>query len=219
MHRNSVDMSNTEALIRSMTSTETKLMNDFIKSAESGTIDVMNSLLQENEGFDLTKCKGMKGYGLLHYAASRGHADILIALLQRGLPISSFNDAGETALHTACHAGSLSAVEVLLEFGIDLDARNHLGETALFYAARQSSLPITRLLLQHGADSTIKDSMDDLALDHVKDENIRRVFADVSIGCGEDHLRGMLGVEPAVASVYVKPSLSSKTRSKENVLK
>jgi hypothetical protein len=47
-------------------------------------------------------------------AASKGHADIVKALLEGGAEIDAVNDGGCDALHAACVGGHISAVDALL---------------------------------------------------------------------------------------------------------
>ena len=50
----------------------------------------------EQRGIDAVDAQGM---GLLHWAADRGHVDIVQGLVQRGVTLDAVDEAGQTALH------------------------------------------------------------------------------------------------------------------------
>lgn len=58
------------------------------------------------------------GLGAIHWAADRGHANILEILLKNGANVNLIdNDSGQTALHYAISCGHLECIKVLINFG------------------------------------------------------------------------------------------------------
>lgn len=58
------------------------------------------------------------GLGAIHWAADRGHANILDILLKYGADVNLIdNESGQTALHYAISCGHLECIKILLNFG------------------------------------------------------------------------------------------------------
>jgi hypothetical protein len=75
--------------------------------------------------------KDAKGRRPLHYAATNGHIDCAMTLLDVGTPeIDAQDDRGQTALHKAAAAGYSELVEELLERGADPLLTDTKGRTA-----------------------------------------------------------------------------------------
>ena len=79
------------------------------------------------------------GWGLtaLHYAARKGHADIVEYLIRAGADVSARDDVGFTPLHEAAENGMIGAARVLLTAGADKKA----GLPSDYEKYRQGSTP------------------------------------------------------------------------------
>ncbi|XP_010937466.1 E3 ubiquitin-protein ligase XBAT33 isoform X3 [Elaeis guineensis] len=53
----------------------------------------------------------------LHFAAAKGHNEIVMLLLEKGAEVNSRNYCGQTALMQACRHGHWEVVQTLLLFG------------------------------------------------------------------------------------------------------
>ncbi|ALD61955.1 ankyrin repeat protein [Mollivirus sibericum] len=68
-------------------------------------------------GADVSATLAGKGTTPLHFAARKGEARVVSALLNAGTQINSADDHGFTALHIAASKGRINVVEVLLDAG------------------------------------------------------------------------------------------------------
>ncbi|KAK7314994.1 hypothetical protein VNO77_33526 [Canavalia gladiata] len=72
----------------------------------------------------------------LHFAASKGHNEIVTLLLENGADVNSRNYCGQTALMQACRYGYWEVVQTLLLFRCNVAKADYLsGRTALHFAA------------------------------------------------------------------------------------
>eukprot|EP00602_Paraphysomonas_sp_CaronLab_P001350 CAMPEP_0185024336 /NCGR_PEP_ID=MMETSP1103-20130426/7365_1 /TAXON_ID=36769 /ORGANISM="Paraphysomonas bandaiensis, Strain Caron Lab Isolate" /LENGTH=278 /DNA_ID=CAMNT_0027557271 /DNA_START=45 /DNA_END=881 /DNA_ORIENTATION=+ len=67
----------------------------------------------------------------LHYAADRGHIDILTTLVDGGADLNALDSEGQTPLMLAVMCENEEVVQVLLSNGADCTIRNSSGESAL----------------------------------------------------------------------------------------
>lgn len=88
-------------------------------------LEVAQVLIQQ--GADVNK----PGWTPLHYAASRGHRDMMRLLLDNDAYIDSESDNGTTPLMMAAFSESALAVKLLLEEGADPTLVNHANASAL----------------------------------------------------------------------------------------
>lgn len=101
----------------------------------------------------------------LHFAAAKGHLDIVTLLLEKGADVNVRNYCGQTALMHACRHGHWEVVQMLLLFRCNVTRADYLsGRTALHFAAHDGLVRCVRLLLadfvpsaplEDGASSTV----------------------------------------------------------------
>ena len=60
----------------------------------------------------------------LHYAAGKGHADVITALLTAGADLHAESNKGDTPLHKAAGSGHAEAITALLAAGADPNVAN-----------------------------------------------------------------------------------------------
>jgi len=94
---------------------------------------------------------------VLSYAAERGSARSLKALLTGGADVRLADKNGYTALHWAAQEGHTPCVSLLLEAGTLLEAKNRIGRTSLASAANAGHCQVVALLLERGADANTVD--------------------------------------------------------------
>lgn len=99
------------------------------------------------------------GIPALHWAAERGHKELVRLLLKRGVDVDTRDPMyrGWTALHLAARYHE-PIVRLLLESGADVSVRDRFDETALHRATDKINNEVTvRLLLEAGADIGAQD--------------------------------------------------------------
>jgi hypothetical protein len=74
------------------------------------------------------------GWTALHYAASKGHTDVISFLLENHAYIDAASPNGTTPLMMASRYGSTESVKLLLDQGADASLKNMQGLTALQFA-------------------------------------------------------------------------------------
>ena len=85
-----------------------------------------------------------------HWAARKGHVDILQLLLNHGASVNAVDSFGYTPLHAAARQGHVDILQLLLNHGASVNAVDNFGGTPLHYAAREGHVDILQLLLSHG---------------------------------------------------------------------
>ncbi|PON66446.1 Cdk-activating kinase assembly factor [Trema orientale] len=84
----------------------------------------------------------------LHFAAAKGHNEIVSLLLENGADVNSRNYCGQTALMQACRYGHWEVVQTLLLFRCNVVRADYLsGRTALHFAAVNGHVRCIRLVV------------------------------------------------------------------------
>ena len=97
-----------------------------------GLLPVVVKLIER--GADVNK----PGWAPLHYAATRGHIDVMNILLEKHAYIDAASPNGSTPLMMAALYGTPAAVKLLLEAGADPSLKNMQGLTAIDFAQRDN---------------------------------------------------------------------------------
>ena len=87
-------------------------------------------------------------------AARQGEADLLVHMLDAGMPVELHDEKGNSLLMLAAYHGHEDLVGELLRRGAHPDARNDRGQTPLAGVAFKGHAGIARLLLEGGAAPT-----------------------------------------------------------------
>jgi ankyrin repeat protein len=98
------------------------------------------------------------GWFPLHLAAHFGHADAVLALLNKGAKVdaTSTNAMRNMALHAAAAGRSQAAAKLLLDAGADVNARQSGGWTPLHSVAQSGDVEFARVLAEAGADVNVR---------------------------------------------------------------
>ena len=119
-------------------------------AARVGDIDAVRTLLAEGEDANAAHGDGMSA---LHWAASRGDADLVKTLTQAGATVGARTRIGDyTPLHVAAEAGQAEVVGLLLAAGADPRVRSANGVTGLHLAAGAGSVEAIHALVDYGAE-------------------------------------------------------------------
>ncbi|MEO7101457.1 MAG: ankyrin repeat domain-containing protein [Luteolibacter sp.] len=85
-------------------------------------------------------------------AARAGNAELLLSMLDAGMPVNLADEKGNSLLMLASYHGHLELTRALLEAGGAPDQRNSRDQTPLAGVAFKGGLEIARLLVKYGAD-------------------------------------------------------------------
>lgn len=91
------------------------------------------------------------GLTALHYAACKGHKDVVLMLVEAGWDLECEDEEGHVPLHMAVEGGDFETVQILVDKGVNLNARNSGGATPLFMARGWGHDDIYQLLKSKGA--------------------------------------------------------------------
>ena len=105
-----------------------------------GLLPVVVKLIQR--GADVNK----PGWAPLHYAATKGHLEVMNVLLENHAYIDAASPNGSTPLMMAAMYGTPSAVKLLLEAGADPSLKNIQGMTAIDFAQRDKRLDSAEII-------------------------------------------------------------------------
>jgi hypothetical protein len=109
-------------------------------AALNGQVDLAMQLI--GRGADVNK----PGWTPLHYAATRGHLDVLRLLLEHHAYIDAESPNGTTPLMMAAFYGTTDAVKLLLEEGADPLLKNQQHMTAIDFAHRAGRSEVAELI-------------------------------------------------------------------------
>ena len=144
---NTVNEKGTPALIVAVQSKSLKCLNVLIQSSNTQLnvtnpndesalmLAAINNLLEAAElliqkGAEVSK----KGWTPLHYAATKGHVQMMRLLMENDAYLDAESPNGTTPLMMAARYGTPAAVKLLLEEGADPRIENKLGLNALEFA-------------------------------------------------------------------------------------
>lgn len=115
-----------------LNSTEKSLI-DYIKDS-----DIKNVVkhLESSSASDLNEL--VDGLSALHWAADRGAADILEAVLSCGSDANVRDSDGQTPLHYAVSCGHIDCIKVLLKHGADVNLKDDSGDDVVSLAQDDS---------------------------------------------------------------------------------
>jgi ankyrin repeat protein len=109
-------------------------------AALNGTVDLAQNLIAK--GADVNKT----GWAPLHYAATRGHLQMISLLLDNYAYIDAASPNGTTPLMMAAFYGTPPAVKLLLDAGADPLLKNTQGLTAIDFAQKNSRADSAELI-------------------------------------------------------------------------
>ncbi|KAF9924697.1 hypothetical protein FBU30_005390 [Linnemannia zychae] len=127
----------------------TKLVDGCINGQVEQVRDIILRLPRLKDSID--NVSSATGMNPLHFAASRGHDDVVRVLIdQAGAGVDIQDREGETALLKASYAGNLPVVCFLLKRGANVHQRDKDGWTALHNASSKGFIDIAQVLLEKG---------------------------------------------------------------------
>jgi ankyrin repeat protein len=137
-------------------------IRELIHAADAGdtrkVMQILNSGVNVNATFARDDSE-LSGKTALMAASSRGHSDLVGALIKRGATVDLKHYSGQTALMFGAHGGDKSTIEALLRAGADVNATvvsPHAGEftplTITINTDHSQRFEIVRILLAAKAE-------------------------------------------------------------------
>jgi ankyrin repeat protein len=121
-----------------------------VQLAKDGHTKELSALLASKP--KLVNEKNKNGNSLLHIAAWKGHADIVLMLLMRGAEINAIDGKGYTPLLVAIEFRRVEIAKNLIERGASTTMANQAMCLPLHVAALNGCRDIIPILLERGAD-------------------------------------------------------------------
>src|ERR1043166_3257174 len=140
-----------------------------------GNLDKVKSILASRP--ELVNSTDSYGRRPLHYAAQRGHTDIVKLLIDYKADVnakvterSAAGVVNWTPLHLAAERGRVAVAELLLEKGADIEAKDVWDRTPLFLAVLEAQKEILEVLVAHKANVNVRDKRGKSALQRAKEQ-------------------------------------------------
>jgi len=125
----------------------------FYRAVKNGDLATVIELLKSDPS--LVSIRDAEASTPLHYAAWKGHAEIVTTLLDAGADIHAHNQNdhwGTTPLHAAAHGNNRAAAEVLIARGADVNAVRATGAgTPLDETKAHNATAAAKVLIAAGA--------------------------------------------------------------------
>src|SRR5262245_40674165 len=136
-------------------------------SRAAGPISIADAAMQGDragvlamikQGADVNAPQG-DGVTALHWAARRGDAELVKALVAAGANARATTQFGSySPLHLAAERGSAAIVKALVDAGAPVDAQTNTGATPLMFAAASGDVPTITTLVDKGAAVNAQES-------------------------------------------------------------
>ncbi len=139
--------------VKPSTSGSQEVDKELLDAAHDGDLEAAKKALADGGNVEIVDGRGMKP---IHWAALRGHKEIVDALLEKGADVNGRNSAEWTPLMHASLEGHLDIAKLLIEHGAEVNAKTYVSGTALMFASGKGHESIVRLLLSAGADPRIQ---------------------------------------------------------------
>jgi len=126
---------------------------------EQGCLDRLLAIMQRaSDPAKELSLPSSRGWTCMHFAAFKGHTEIVKALLQSHVTPNTVSEDHWTPLMLACHRGHVPCVDLLLaDSRVNINQRTGRG-TALHIVALKGRPQLCSLLLERGANVSLTDS-------------------------------------------------------------
>lgn len=114
----------------------------------------------------------------LHYAAAKGHQDILLLSIIYNADVNAVDNDKNTPLHLACLNGHENCVKALMysTSQTELNIGNNFGDTPLHLATKWCFLDIMKILLENGASLILENKQKQTVTSLASNYNILRLL-------------------------------------------
>ncbi|RYG25308.1 ankyrin repeat domain-containing protein [bacterium] len=122
------------------------------RATKAGNLALVRSLIEKHP--EWIHARDKESSTPLHWAAWKGHPEIIDLLVSAGADVHSHNENGHwgtTPLHAAAHGNQRAAAEALIRLGADVNLAKTGGGTPLAETKVHNATAVAKLLLAHGA--------------------------------------------------------------------
>ncbi|XP_031347589.1 acyl-CoA-binding domain-containing protein 6-like [Photinus pyralis] len=106
-----------------------KSLLDYVKDGNKNVVTNILGKVDVEDRADLLNQLDESGMGLIHWAADRGHHEIISILISNGIDVNLEDSEMQTSLHYAAACGHKECVRVLLENNADVNLADDSGFT------------------------------------------------------------------------------------------
>lgn len=129
-------------------------VDQLLAAAGCGDLNEVGLILRNYPNMDINcgdRCKS----SALHYAAEKGHIDVVSLLIKKGAIVNVRNMWEKTPLHSASNHGHLEIVKLLIDNGARIEATSNKKRfTPMHLASQYNHLSVVEYLVESGADVT-----------------------------------------------------------------
>lgn len=143
----------------------------------------------------------------LYMAASDGHGEAVILLLQAGADVNARSGQNASALYAAASNGHTPVVELLIRFGADVNAERGQNKSALYAAASNGHAEVVSLLIYHGADVNAHSEQKASAIYAAASnghEEVVKLLLDAGSEDAKQGEQNASALNPAISNVHVQ---------------
>jgi len=130
------------------------------EAAEKGDLARVKELVEKNPELVNARATGQYAYlkfTPLHFAAWKGHKDIIHYLIKKGADIHAQDSDGSTPLYWAANFGHEEIVTALIQNGAEVNSQNNFGITPLHRAAFKGNTDIVKFFIDKGSEINVKN--------------------------------------------------------------
>jgi len=150
-------------LTTALTGTESEAVG-IHKAALKGDLAIVKTFLKKDA--QLVNADDMNNKEPLHWAAEKGHLQVVEFLISKGADVNAKNVEDETPLHYSAGYGYIDVVKLLVSKGAAINEKTKQGHTPLSYAAMRNQVDIIKFLITNGADVTVNSQNSSTLLHH-----------------------------------------------------
>jgi uncharacterized protein len=126
-----------------------------IEAVLGGTIEEVKAALSDTNNIEDSE----DGFTPLMFAVTRGDAEIVEALIQKGSDVNARNNIGQSALMIAAKLGNVAVTQQLIDAGADVQAKDNENLNAIGWATSvKDCAEIVEMLARTGTDIDLVDS-------------------------------------------------------------
>jgi len=131
------------------------------EAVEKGDLARVKELVEKNPELANARATGQYAYlkfTPLHFAAWKGHKDIIQYLIKKGADIHAQDSDGSSPLYWAANFGHEEIVTTLIKNGAEVNSQNNFGITPLHGAAFKGYTDIVKLFIEKGSEINVKNN-------------------------------------------------------------